>query len=70
MELGVKQLIIPKQLRNRVMELAHNAKMSGHLGLKKTQDRIKSCFYWPGIHSEIRRYCKSCVMCQKTISRG
>ena len=64
-----RQLFFPKALHRKVIELAHDAKMSGHLGIKKTQDRIKTCFYWTTMDSEIRRYCKSCVICQKTITK-
>ena len=64
------QLFVPKALHRKVIELAHDAKMSGHLGIKKTQDRIKTRFHWTTMYSEIRRYCKSCVICLKTIPKG
>ena len=38
--------------------------MSGHLGIKKTQDHIKA------LTNEIRRYCKSCSIWQKTFKKG
>ena len=65
-----KQLIIPRALRNEVMEMDHDSKMSGHFGLKKTQERINACFYWSGMITDIRRYCKSCGICQRTVSKG
>ena len=65
-----RQLFVPKALRRKVIELAHDAKMSRHLGIKQTRDRIKTCFYWTAIDSEIRRYCKSCLICQKTTTKG
>ena len=37
-ESHVKQLIIPKELREKVIEIAHDSKLSGHQGIKKTQD--------------------------------
>ena len=40
-----KHLVIPEALREKVMELAHDSKLSGHQGIKRTQDRIKACFY-------------------------
>ena len=52
------------------MELAHDSKLSGHQGRKRTQDRIKACFYWPGRDADVRRYCKSCGICQCTIHKG
>ena len=29
-----------------------------------------SNFYWPGIDGDVARYCHSCDVCQKTVSRG
>ena len=40
----VGQLVVPKVLRKKIMELAHETMMSGHMGIKKTTDRILSNF--------------------------
>ena len=60
-----KQLVVPKTLRRRVMEQAHCSIMGGHLGITKTKDRICSSFYWPGMHDDVSRFCRSCDICQK-----
>ncbi len=44
--------------------------MAGHLGIKKTTDRIQRQFFWPGMRGDITRYCRSCDVCQKTVKRG
>ena len=44
--------------------------MSGHLGIKKTLERIMYNFYCPGIHGDFTRFYRSCDICQKTISKG
>ena len=35
-----KQIMVPKTLRRKVMEVAHDSIFGGHLGIKKTKDRI------------------------------
>ena len=40
------------------------------LGIRKTREKIMSNFYWPGIDGDITRYCHSCDVCQKTVSKG
>lgn len=40
------QLVVPKELRDRVMTANHASVMSGHLGLKKTLSRMQRSFYW------------------------
>ena len=52
------------------MELAHGLIMGGHMGIKKTADKIQSAFYWLGIQGDVTRYCKSCDVCQKTVNKG
>lgn len=65
-----RQLIVPRKYRTIVMKIAHETLMGGHLGSKKTTDRVVSEFYWPGIQSDIRRFCRSCDVCQRTIPQG
>lgn len=66
----LKQVMVPVQLRSRIMELAHGSLMGGHMGIKKTTDKIQSAFYWPGIQGDVTRFCKSCDVCQKTVNKG
>jgi hypothetical protein len=64
------QLVVPKPLRNKVMYLAHDSLMSGHLRTKRTTDKLLSEFYWPGVQSDVRRFCRSCDIRQRTTSKG
>jgi len=66
----VKQVMVPKELRQIVLGLAHDSLMSGHEGINKTTDRVMSNFWWPGIRDEVTRYCRSCDVCQRTIPKG
>ncbi|XP_062616792.1 uncharacterized protein LOC134278492 [Saccostrea cucullata] len=65
-----KQLVVPESLRQKVMKIAHDSILGGHLGTKKTLDRIMSNFYWPGIQGDVTRYCQSCDICQRTFPKG
>ena len=38
--------------------------MSGHLGIKKTYHKIINHFYWPGLKSDVCKYCKTCFTCE------
>ena len=61
----VEQIVLPKQCRRTVLELAHSIPMGGHLGKKKTTARIQQRFYWPTLHRDIADFCRSCEVCQK-----
>lgn len=43
----------------------HNSRLAGHLGREKTLKKIRSRFYWPGMSTDIRRWCQNCMFCQK-----
>jgi hypothetical protein len=66
----VKQVVVPNCLRRHVMMIGHDSVLAGHMGVRKTIDRIQIAFYWPGMDGDVRRYCKSCDMCQRTIPKG
>ncbi len=66
----VTQLIVPVQLRQKVMELAHDQALGGHLGKKKTLERVQAHFYWPGVQGDVDRWCRSCDICQRMEAKG
>ena len=66
----IYRLVVPKVCRIRVLQLAHESPFAGHLGISRTTFRITQYFYWPNMGDEIVRYCKSCAICQLTVSRG
>ena len=64
------QLVVPKTMRGIVLATAHDLPLAGHQGQKKTRERVWSEFFWPGMSADIRRYCSSCDVCQRTSPRG
>lgn len=64
------QLVVPKKYRITVMKLAHESIMSGHLAARRTVSRVLAEFYWPGVMTDTKRFCQSCDICQRTISKG
>lgn len=45
--------------------LAHSIPLAGHLGRKKTIDRVMQRFYWPTLHRDIGEFCCLCEACKK-----
>ena len=56
------QLCVPRQHRTLVLSLAHRP---GHLGRDKTTQRILDDYFWPGVHTDVKKLCLSCPECQK-----
>ena len=65
-----QQVVLPESLRKCVISIAHDTITGGHLGIRKTREKITSNFNWPGIDGNIARYCHLCNVCQKTVSKG
>uniref|UniRef100_A0A3B3VDD9 Gypsy retrotransposon integrase-like protein 1 n=1 Tax=Poecilia latipinna TaxID=48699 RepID=A0A3B3VDD9_9TELE len=61
---GCEKLVVPQSLREQVLNLGHGVPWAGHLGFKKTYDRIYARFYWPGLYNQVKEYCQSCTACQ------
>ena len=64
---SVMQLVVPENLREKVVSLAHDTLLSGHRGSAKTLNRVLQEFYWPGINNCVLRYVSSCDLCQRNV---
>ena len=58
------QIVVPKSYRHEILSIAHESPMSGHLGINKTYHKSINHFYWPGLKSDVSKYCKTCHTCQ------
>jgi len=67
---AIVQLVVPKELREKVVLLAHDTLLAGHRGAAKTLSRAQQKFYWPGVHEFVTRYVASCDLCQRNVSKG
>ena len=61
----VEQVIIPLSLRKTIFEALHDGPAGGHLGLKKTYDKVRQKYYWPGMKKDVDLYVKNCIQCNK-----
>lgn len=60
----IYQLVLPKACRAEVLEIAHKTPLGGHLGIRKTYDRITKHFYWPEVCKDVSNFCRTCHTCQ------
>ena len=69
-EKPVLQVVVPGCLRTQIMQLVHDSILGAHLGTGKTLSRIQAVFYWSDMGGDVARFCRSCDICQRTISKG
>ncbi|CAJ1076939.1 uncharacterized protein LOC118558122 [Xyrichtys novacula] len=60
----VNQVVVPTDYRAQILSLAHDSSLAGHLGVKKTYHRVLRNFFWPGLKTDVAKYCRSCHTCQ------
>lgn len=51
-----------RRLTEIVIDQAHT--ILGHLGGQKTEEYIRRWFWWPTLGLEVRKFCRSCGICQ------
>lgn len=64
------QLVVPTELRSKVMELAHNTLFAGHRGNTKTFERISADLWFPCMFEAVRNFNASCDQCQRNVNKG
>ena len=59
------RIVVPEQFVWNVLQLCHDAPTAGHLGVKRTLDRVALQFYWHGWHQDVLDFVRSCEKCQR-----
>ncbi len=67
-DVPVERIVIPSSYKNKVLTLAHDK--TSHVGVRGMRHAINRCFTWPGSHTDICNYVKSCEVCLKVNSSG
>ena len=62
---AMEQVVLPKQCRRAVLELANTIPLGDHLRNKKTAVKIRRRFYWQTLFCDMADFCRSCDQCQK-----
>ena len=56
---------MPNNIKSDVLSVAHESKVAGYYAVKKTAAKFGQYFYWVGLLSDVREYCRSCDIFQK-----
>lgn len=55
--------VIPKSLRGATLTEAHGSVAAGHLGTKKTLQRLRERGYWVNMRRDVQEWCRVCDVC-------
>ena len=57
------QLVVPKSWIRSVLKQYHDVCSGSHFGTRKTLEKIRFRFYWPGQRHDVENWCKRCEKC-------
>ncbi len=60
---GYIQMIVPRSLWTEILKQMHNSILSGHLGRKKTQEKLLQRFYWFNVRPDVANWIRQCNEC-------
>ncbi len=58
-----EQLVIPQALRPEILGHFHDSVFGGHLGIRRTREKIQMRYFWPGLDKDVENWVQSCVAC-------
>ena len=59
---GTPRPFVPESFRRTVFDSLH---CLSHPGIRATQRLVTARFVWPGINSDLRKWARSCIQCQR-----
>ena len=57
-------VVVPQSFQQPLIRAAHSSRLSGHLGVFKTVNRLFMNYWWPGIQDQVAEFIKECANCQ------
>ena len=61
----INRLVVPLNSRKAVLKLNHDSPVAGHMGMLRSWQRIRNCFWWPGMKEDVEQYIAQCDLCGK-----
>lgn len=65
---GHRRLVIPRRLRHLCLQATHEHLLAGHLGIKRTFDRLQARYYWDGMYADAVAWVRSCPICASRLA--
>ena len=63
------QTVVPHNLRRKIFRALHAGNLTGHLGMARTVENVKTSFYWPGYKEQVKLWVKQCKVCNQNLGK-
>lgn len=64
------QAVVPITAVPTVLQQCHSSPAGGHFGFQKTLGKVRQCYYWIGMASDVKAWCKNCHECRRVKGPG
>ncbi len=58
-----EQIVIPAAFRSEILSQFHDSIFGGHLGVKRTREKIQMRYFWPSLDKDVENWVGSCTLC-------
>lgn len=63
------RIYVPMGMRTEILLLLHDDPTAGHQGVSRTLKRMQLSYIWRGMKKDVKRYVRTCAICQRTKAR-
>ena len=56
-------VVVPRSLRDTLLQEGHASCFAGHLSTKKVYDRLRRHYWWKGMRADVHKFCRKCLVC-------
>jgi len=60
-----KRIIVPSNLKARILKSFHDLPTSGHQGIDRTYEKLHRYYWWPNMKKDVANYVLSCDVCSR-----
>ena len=61
---GTSVLVILEYQRETILWMLHNDPTGAHFGIKAVMEKLKTRYYWPQMHNDVKAHIDACEPCQ------
>ncbi|MES9880687.1 MAG: reverse transcriptase domain-containing protein [Sedimenticola sp.] len=58
------QCVVPTRYQKEILHQVHNSLLSGHLGRKRTRQKLLKNYYWYNVKADVNNYIVKCDVCE------
>ena len=59
----INRVVVPRSQRKKACRMCHDAPLAGHMGIRRTWQRVRDSFWWEEMKQDVTNHVKDCEEC-------